>query len=57
MADFSQGPLPAPSTGDPSRPWYREVNRYQWFVLLVAALGWLFDCLDQQLFAMAGSPR
>src|SRR5262250_3017910 len=41
-------------TSPPSgRPWYRELNRYHWFVLLVAALGWLFDCLDQQLFVLA----
>ena len=33
--------------------WYRELNRYHWFVLIVAALGWLFDCLDQQLFILA----
>lgn len=29
------------------------MTRYHWFVLLVAALGWLFDCLDQQLFVLA----
>ena len=29
------------------------MNRYHWFVLIVAALGWLFDCLDQQLFNLA----
>lgn len=34
-------------------PWYRDMTRYHWFVLLVAALGWLFDCLDQQLFTLA----
>ena len=34
-------------------PWYREMSRYHWFVLVVAALGWLFDCLDQQLFILA----
>lgn len=34
-------------------PWYRELNRYHWFVMVVAALGWLFDCLDQQLFILA----
>jgi MFS family permease len=33
--------------------WYRELNRYQWFVLTVAALGWLLDCFDQQLFVLA----
>jgi hypothetical protein len=35
------------------QPWYRELTRYHWFVLLVAALGWMFDCLDQQLFILA----
>lgn len=35
------------------RPWYADMNRYHWFVLMVAALGWLFDCLDQQLFILA----
>jgi MFS family permease len=34
-------------------PWYRQLNRYHWFVLVVAALGWMFDCLDQQLFILA----
>jgi len=36
-----------------AQPWYRELTRYHWFVLIVAALGWLFDCLDQQLFILA----
>jgi MFS family permease len=36
--------------------WYRDLNRYQWFVLVVAVLGWLFDCLDQQLFVLARQP-
>ncbi len=36
--------------------WYRELNRYHWFVLTVAALGWLFDTMDQQLFALARMP-
>ena len=36
--------------------WYQELNRYHWFVLMVAALGWLFDCLDQQLFNLARVP-
>jgi MFS family permease len=41
-----------------SRPvsWWRLLNRYHWFVLIVAALGWLFDCLDQQLFNVARVP-
>ncbi len=36
-----------------SKPWYAEMTRYHWFVFFVAALGWLFDCLDQALFVLA----
>jgi len=36
--------------------WYRELTRYHWFVLIVAALGWLFDTMDQQLFNLARVP-
>ena len=36
-----------------SRPWYALLTKYHWFVLAVCALGWLFDCLDQQLFILA----
>ncbi len=36
--------------------WWRLLNRYQWFVLLVAAAGWLLDCMDQQLFNLARVP-
>jgi MFS family permease len=36
--------------------WHRELNRYHWFVLAVAALGWLFDTMDQQLFNLARVP-
>ncbi|HTQ38449.1 MAG TPA: MFS transporter [Pirellulales bacterium] len=37
-------------------PWYREMNGHCWFVLAVAAMAWLFDCLDQHLFNQARSP-
>lgn len=37
----------------PAKPWYRELTGYHWFVLVVCTLGWLFDCLDQQLFTIA----
>jgi MFS family permease len=36
--------------------WYKELSRYHWFVLIVAALGWLFDTMDQQLFNLARVP-
>ena len=41
---------------DPSYRWYQELTRYHWFVLIVAALGWLFDTMDQQLFNLARVP-
>jgi MFS family permease len=37
-------------------PWWRLLNRYHWFVFIVAALGWLFDCLDQQIFNLTRNP-
>ncbi len=40
----------------PSKPWYRELTRYQWFVLTVCTLGWVFDCMGQQLFAVVRKP-
>ena len=38
------------------RPWYRELNGYHWFVLIVCTLGWLCDTGNQQLFANARKP-
>jgi MFS family permease len=36
--------------------WHHELTRYHWFVLFVASLGWMFDCLDQQIFVIARQP-
>jgi MFS family permease len=44
-------PLDAASRSD--GPWWRDLTRYQWFVFVVASLGWLFDTMDQQLFTLA----
>jgi MFS family permease len=30
--------------------WYSGVTRYQWLVLIVASLGWVFDAFEGQLF-------
>lgn len=51
--EMSSGPA---DSGNQSGPWYKELNRYHWFVLVVAALGWLFDTMDQQLFNLARVP-
>lgn len=45
-----------PAAAVPSNaPWWRHLERYHVFVLVVAALGWVFDCMDQQLFAISRS--
>ena len=40
----------------PGFRWWKLLSRYQWFVLIVAAMGWLLDCMDQQLFNLARVP-
>ena len=40
----------------PSLPWYKELNRYHWFVLVVASMGWMFDTMNQQIFNLARRP-
>lgn len=44
------------SSDSNSFAWWRLLNRYQWFVLIVASAGWLLDCMDQQLFNLARVP-
>jgi MFS family permease len=53
----------APATADPatvvpaptSAGWASlgQLNRYHWFVFTVAAIAWMADCMDQQLFSLA----
>jgi MFS family permease len=33
-----------------SGPWYQGITRYQWLVLLIASLGWVFDVFEGQIF-------
>ncbi len=30
--------------------WYQGLEKYCWIVLVISALGWLFDTMDQNLF-------
>ncbi|MFZ4733636.1 MAG: MFS transporter [Pirellulales bacterium] len=56
MADLPQFSSTGSRPPADGTPWWRGLTRYHWFVLTVAALGWLFDCLDQQLFNLARKP-
>lgn len=33
-----------------NKAWYHNITRYQWLVLLVASLGWIFDVFEGQIF-------
>jgi len=41
--------LSDPMTSSPPK-WYSAVTRYQWLVLIVASLGWVFDAFEGQIF-------
>jgi len=36
--------------------WYSGITRYQYFVLVIACLGWIMDIFEGQLFAVFKSP-
>jgi len=39
-----------PSAAESSRHWYSGINGYQWLVLTIASLGWIFDVFEGQVF-------
>lgn len=58
MSDHRASPLT--STAAAARAswwgWVSEVSRYQWLVLLVAWLGWVFDAMDGTLYSLVQKP-
>jgi MFS family permease len=38
------------------RPWYADVTRYDWLILLIASAGWIFDQFESQLFIITRDP-
>ena len=36
--------------GNDNRPWYSGITRYQWLILIIACLGWIFDVYEGQIF-------
>lgn len=49
-SDVAAPLLAAPRTGWAS---LKDLNHYQWIVFTVAAVAWMADCMDQQLFNLA----
>src|SRR5688572_2933622 len=53
-SDFSSDQLPR---GDGAGlKWYQGLDRYCWVVLIIAALGWMFDTMDQNLMNLVRVP-
>jgi MFS family permease len=50
------GSSSAVTAGQKKYAWYREMNGYHWFVVIVASVGWMFDTMAQQLFNLARRP-
>lgn len=36
--------------------WYKALNGYHWWVLIVASCGWMFDTMNQRIFVLARGP-
>jgi MFS family permease len=53
---FEDASAAGPAAPQTDGPWWKGLSRYQWFVFVVASLGWLFDTMDQQLFNLARKP-
>ncbi len=44
------------ASADKPLKWYQGLERYCWIVLVISALGWLFDTMDQNLFNLVRVP-
>jgi hypothetical protein len=44
------------ATKPPSQKVFDGVTGYHWLVLIIAAGGWLFDCMGQRIFVLAREP-
>jgi MFS family permease len=45
-----------PQVASPGVPFFEKVTFYHWMVVLLAALGWLFDCTGQRIFVLSRQP-
>src|SRR6185312_15781096 len=46
--------LPLDATAQ-KRFWWQYLSGYHWYVLILCALGWMFDCADQMIFTSSRS--
>ena len=48
----SESPIAAAS----AVPWWKDITRYQWTILLMTWLGFMFDLMDSTLYTMVMGP-
>src|SRR5271166_31375 len=51
---ISPGTAPPSSTTTPGAS--ETISLYHWLVVLLAACGWLFDCMGQRIFVLSREP-
>ncbi|NUN97994.1 MAG: MFS transporter [Candidatus Omnitrophica bacterium] len=51
MAFITSGSSDQPSSGQGGL--FEGVTTYHWLVLIIATMGWMFDCMDQRIFILA----
>src|SRR5437867_10796762 len=44
------------SAGGQSPAMLERITGYHWLVVMIASCGWLFDCMDQRIFALSREP-
>ena len=44
------------SENETAARWYDGITRYQWLVLIIACLGWIFDVFEGQIYAVFKTP-
>ncbi len=50
---ITSGTTPAPASPEADR---EPITLYHWLVIIIASAGWLFDCMDQRIFALSREP-
>src|SRR5438034_10296062 len=48
--------LPVETATVESKSAVEKVTLYHWLVVVIASCGWLFDCMDQRIFALSREP-
>ncbi len=47
---------PAGTAATTHGAWYKALNSYHWWVLIVASCGWMFDTMNQRIFVLSRGP-